>query len=128
VGLAICSRANRKGEFKIEDEIVQYFVVNKDVEMSKGKMAVQVAHVATIIALKYINTGDFKEWYEGNQKKIVLQGNKKDLLKLIVKGFDFIRDNGLTEIEKDTLTCVGLQPMRRSMAQKYIKRLQLFKE
>lgn len=107
------------------EELVQYFIVNKEVQMSEGKTAAQVAHVATIIAVECSHSTNFVNWYVGDQKKVILQGKEKDLLKLIEKGFYFIRDNGLTEIPTDTLTCVGLPPMRRSDAQHHVKRLQV---
>jgi peptidyl-tRNA hydrolase len=116
------------------DELVQYFVVNKELEMSAGKMAAQVAHVATLSVTDIMNpTGRFNiyqycfyQWMSNGQKKIILKGKQKDLEKLISEGFYFIRDNGLTEIPTGSLTVVGLPPMKKSDAQKYVKRLQLF--
>jgi len=74
-----------------------------------------------------ISIDDWKQWYNNgkNQKKIILRGKEKQLLKLIDQGFYYIRDKGLTELSNGTLTAVGLPPMKRSEAQKYIKRLQL---
>lgn len=113
----------------MEDEIIQYYVVNKEIQMSKGKTSAQVAHIATQIAVNENGTVAFDEWFSnGSQKKIILQGKEKDLLRLIDQGAYFIRDNGLTEIPPDTLTVVGLVPMKRIEAQPLIKRLQLFKE
>jgi len=116
-------------KFKIHDanELVQYYIVNKDLEMSKGKVAGQVAHCATMITLKEHETDKFKEWYSNSQKKIILQAHEKDLLKLIDKGFYYIRDNGLTEIKEGSLTCVALGIMTRKEADQYVKRLQLCK-
>ena len=112
----------------MEDEIVEYFIVNYELNMSAGKVASQVGHVATIIAVEYSNSDneDFDKWYESDQKKIILRGKQKDLEKLINAGFYYIRDNGLTEIPKRSLTCCGLPPMLKSDAQKYVKRLQLY--
>jgi len=114
----------------MNDEIVQYIVVNKDLEMSTGKTSAQVAHVATDIAVTLTNYGDdmnFWFWRHNGQKKIILQGKQKDLEKLAEK-FYAIYDSGLTEIPKDSLTVVGLPPMKRSEAKQYIKRLQLYKD
>jgi PTH2 family peptidyl-tRNA hydrolase len=109
------------------DELVQYFVVNNELNLSVGKISAQVGHVATIIAVEHCNNrwDLFKEWYDRDQKKIILRGKQKDLEKLIEAGFYYIRDNGLTECEPNSLTCVGLPPMLKSDAQKYVKRLQL---
>ena len=128
-----------------ENEIVQYFVVNNEIKISTPKLSAQIGHVATIITHEitklmyqslngeYINPNilisidDWKQWYNNgkNQKKIILRGKEKQLLKLIDQGFYYIRDKGLTELSNGTLTAVGLPPMKRSEAQKYIKRLQL---
>jgi len=131
----------------MEDEIVQYFVVNSEIKISAPKLSAQIGHVATIITheitkLMYqslsenkvyinpnimINIDDWIKWYDNgkNQKKIILKGKEKQLLKLIDQGFYYIRDNGLTELLPNTLTVCGLPPMKRSEAQKYVKRLQL---
>ena len=132
-----------------ENEIIQYFIVNSEIKISAPKLSVQIGHVATIIThyiIKrmyqpiseneeyinpniLININDWLEWYNDgkNQKKIILRGKEKQLLKLIDQGFYYIRDNGCNELEKGTLTTVGLPPMKRSEAQKYIKKLQLYK-
>ncbi|MDF2533936.1 MAG: hypothetical protein K0R18_93 [Bacillales bacterium] len=118
------------------DEIVQYFVVNSELEMSPGKIAAQVGHVATMIAYhagrdsittQSQETKWFSDWFYNDQKKIVLRGKQKELENLIAKGFIYIRDNGLTEIPAGSLTVVGLTPMPKDIAQEYVKRLQLFK-
>ena len=116
----------------MEDSLVQYYIVNQELNMSKGKVSAQVAHVATIIAYDNLYNCQngyehvkFMEWYKNDQKKIVLRGKQKDLEKLVEQGFCFIRDNGLTEIAKNSLTTVGLGIIWKSEAQKYIKRLQL---
>lgn len=110
-----------------KDEIVQYFVVNKELEMSAPKLAAQIAHVATIMTLKYQNEESFQKWFSDSQTKIVLSGKEKDLKKLIELGFDFIIDEGRTEIPKNSLTVVGLKPMLKSEAQQYTKRLRLYR-
>jgi len=130
---------------KDDNEILQYFVVNNEIKISVPKLSAQIGHVATIITYEitklmyqpltgeYINPNilisidDWKQWYNNgkNQKKIILAGKEKQLLKLIDQGFYYIRDNGLTELLPNTLTVCGLPPMKRSEAQKYIKRLQL---
>ena len=111
----------------MQDELVEYFIVNSELNMSAGKVAAQVGHVATIIAVEYFEfDDDFVAWYNADQKKIILRGKQKDLEKLIEAGFYYIRDNGLTEVPKNSLTVVGLPPMLKSEAQKYVKRLQLY--
>ena len=128
-----------------ENEIVQYFIVNSEIKISAPKLSAQIGHVATIITHEitkrmyqplngeYVNPNilisidDWTKWYNNgkNQKKIILRGKEKQLLKLVDQGFYYIRDNGNNELPSRTLTTVGLPPMKRSEAQKYIKRLQL---
>jgi len=110
----------------MEDEIVEYFIVNSELNMSAGKVCAQIGHVATIIAVDYCDQDIFWKWYQKDQKKIILRGEQKDLEKLIDAGFYYIRDNGCNEVEKGSLTCVGLEPMLKSEAQKFVKRLQLY--
>lgn len=64
-------------------------------------------------------------WHDGDQKKIVLRGKQKELEKLIGQGWYFIRDNGLTEIPKGSLTVVAYVPEYKSLMQKMVKRFQL---
>jgi PTH2 family peptidyl-tRNA hydrolase len=119
-----------------EDEIIEYFIVNSELNLSKGKACSQVGHIATIIAVDFCRNRSnyhkkgkseiwFDKWYEKDQKKVILRGKQKDLERLIINGAYYIRDNGLTECDPNSLTCCGLPPMPRSEAKKYIKRLQL---
>ena len=107
------------------DELIQYFVVNKDLPMSTGKIAGQVGHATTIITLRDQDEDKFKQWKEIARKKVVLGGTEKDLIKLKELGFVAIVDNGLTEIPPNSLTVVGLPIMTRSEAKQYIGRLRL---
>lgn len=120
----------------MDDEIVQYFVVNSELDISAGKVAAQVAHAATIITKDYLLNEQslidsnciqtFNEWLENNQTKIILKAKEKDLLKLITQGFYYIHDLGKTEIPEGSLTVVGLPPMWKSDAKQYVKRFRLY--
>lgn len=127
----------------MEDEIVQYFVVNSELNMTIGKTAAQVAHVATIMAVELSSnqanmsrseklsrmSENFINWFndgEGNQAKIILRGKEKDLLKLIKDhNAYYIRDIGRTEIEPNSLTVVGFAPEYKSIMKPILKRFQL---
>lgn len=123
------------------EELIQYIIINKDLGMSPGKIAAQVGHVCTICACHYLsfnsdnnwggditlNRENFNCWYQGEQKKIVLEAHEKDLKKLIDKGFFFVRDAGYTEIPANSLTAVSLGIMTREEAKPFVKRLQLLK-
>ncbi|WP_256992160.1 aminoacyl-tRNA hydrolase [Paenibacillus sp. XY044] len=109
----------------MKNEIVQYFVVNKELNMSPGKIAAQVAHVATNITHNDNETRLWSEWYANDQPKIILRGKERDLLKLIEQGWYYIRDNGRTEIPENSLTVVGCAPNYKSELHKQVKRFQL---
>jgi PTH2 family peptidyl-tRNA hydrolase len=107
-------------------EIVQYYVVNEALPMSKGKIAAQVAHAATTMTLHCLlnNTGrqeTFQAWLEKGQKKIVLKGSEEQLLQLTTQGYLAIRDAGHTEIPAGSLTVVVLPPMDKQEAQKAVR-------
>lgn len=118
------------------EEIVQYYVMNRELSMSPGKMAAQAAHAATVAAIDLLRGDDsrfpspeflqwFAEWYRGGMKKIVLKGTTRELEKLAEHGFYPIHDGGLTEIPSGSLTVVSLPPMPKSKAQSYVKGLNL---
>lgn len=86
-----------------------YFIVNYELNMSAGKIATQVSHCTTRFVLENHHTQEFKDWYNNGktQTKIVLKGSQK-LLEELEPRYISIRDNGLTEVEKGSLTCVCL--------------------
>ncbi|EDL64254.1 aminoacyl-tRNA hydrolase [Bacillus sp. SG-1] len=116
-------------------EVVQYFIVNKELNMSAGKIAAQTAHAATISTIDLLSDRssfanfreDFIEWYQAGMTKIVLRGKQKDLEKLAEQGFYSIRDSGRTEIASGSLTVVALPPMPKSQAKEKVGHLSLFK-
>lgn len=117
------------------EEIVQYFVVNKDLAMSSGKLAAQAAHAATLSALAGSkSTGQAKEWFDawltgtvGHMKKIVLAGTESELKDLAAKGGFLVTDAGYTEIPAGSLTVVALAPMPRAVAAPLVAGLRLYK-
>ena len=97
----------------------QVIIVRTDIKMSKGKIAVQVAHAAvtaTDIARKeYANW--FKAWINEGQCKVAVKvDSEDDLLALKEKAkalklpYALIVDRGLTEIPPGTTTCLGIGP------------------
>ncbi len=116
-------------------DLVQYFVVNKDVNMSKGKTAAQVAHAATLSTLELVSAKssfvdrqpDFVEWLQTGMKKIILKASQAELEKLEKAGFFSIRDSGLTEIQKGSLTVTALPPMDKWEAKGIVGHLTLLK-
>ena len=123
-----------------EDKIVEYIMVNKELNMGVGKIAGQVAHVQTIIDNKIKNYANLEvptldlldaiRWYEqwfsvGPQTKIILGAKEKDLLKAIEMGAVEVRDKGLTEIPPNSLTAVGFIPQPKNNLVDFTKKFQL---
>lgn len=114
----------------MKNEFIQYHVVNKELNMSKGKVAAQVGHGSTTYAVHFNDTERFKEWFKSNQKKVILSGKEKDLYKLMNDVMDCVevRDNGLTEIPSGSFTVVTLPLMTKEEASQFVKRLQTLKD
>ena len=114
---------------------VEYILVNKDLDMSVGKIAGQVAHVQTMIDYEcfYGDLDEFdnyEEWLENGQKKVILRAKESKLQQAIKLGGIPVRDHGLTEIPENSLTVVGFLPClekdnEESELRKFVKRLQL---
>jgi PTH2 family peptidyl-tRNA hydrolase len=97
-------------------EYKQVIIVRDDLKLSRGKLAVQVAH-ASIIGYERSDKKTVEEWKMGGQKKIVLK--VKDLKELMVlkeraekEGLTtgIVRDAGLTEIPPGTITALVIGP------------------
>ena len=102
-----------------EFQFKQVIAVRRDVEMGKGKVAVQVAHAAVSAAEE--SRKRFTDWWEawlreGQCKVAVRVDSEEELLQLERRSrelrlpFALIRDRGLTQIEPGTATCLGIGP------------------
>ena len=94
-------------------------VVREDLNISCGKIAVQVAHAAVECVLKAQKEKNphLKEWLLEGQKKVVVKVKDiKSLYDIESKARSIglttavIRDAGLTELPPGTVTCVGIGP------------------
>jgi len=110
-------------------------VVREDLEISKGKLAVQVAHASVECAIKtYLNRKElFENWYSEGQKKVVLKVSSiKDLFVLREKAISLgiysclIQDAGLTEVPPGTITVLGIGPDKESVIDKVTGALPLY--
>ncbi len=102
-------------------------VVRKDLGLSCGKMAAQVAHAAVECTLRAekMKVPYLKEWHREGQKKVVVKVNSlRELYELEFKAKQLglvtalIRDAGLTEVPPGTVTCLGIGPAPEEIVNK----------
>ncbi|HIH43635.1 MAG TPA: peptidyl-tRNA hydrolase [Candidatus Methanoperedenaceae archaeon] len=112
-------------------EYKQCIVVREDLRLSRGKLAVQVAH-ASISAFEVTDRRAREEWKEGGQKKVVLAvPGLAELIKLKQEAGSMglpvalITDAGLTEIPAGTVTALGIGPAPASELDRVTGRLKL---
>ena len=103
----------------MEFELKMVIVVRKDLKISPGKMAAQVAHAAVNCALasKKRKPANFERWYNEGQKKVVDKvQDLAELYKVKQAAEDMglvtslITDAGMTELPPNTTTCLGIGP------------------
>lgn len=111
-----------------------YILVNEDIKISKGKLAGQVGHAV----MSFIYNRVIKQLYSGievesldeymkEQKKIILKCPQEKLEELERQGgYSVIRDNGYTQLEPNTLTCVNYGIMTPEAVPEWIKELKLY--
>lgn len=120
---------------KLNDDIVMYIIVNSDLNMSRGKIASQVAHSACDVVLYLANHNDsrFKEWRHTGNTKIILKSNTK-LMEEIINQYKnrsknlwccYTRDMGKTEVDEDSLTTIAFNPIKKGEVDDIIKKLKL---
>lgn len=109
--------------------------VREDLDMSKGKMAVQVAHASVISALKCRSTNAkwFRNWYDEGQKKVVVKTDDVEGLRELQDEAEkmniptaLIDDAGLTELAPGTTTCLGIGPAPNSVIDQVTGNLKLW--
>ena len=118
----------------LKSEIKQAIIIRTDLEMSKGKMAAQVAH-ASLMSYFDAEKRDkeiAKEWLATGEKKIVLKVSDEDSLVRLYKAFEFkkipaalVSDAGLTQIPPGSKTALGIGPWRGEEIDQFTKPLKL---
>jgi PTH2 family peptidyl-tRNA hydrolase len=107
------------GSAMVASRVKQVIVVRKDIEMGKGKLAVQVSHASLGAAeetrKRYAEW--WRQWLDDGQPKIVVKVNSEAELLELERGASMrglptalIRDSGRTQLEPGTLTCLGIGP------------------
>ena len=118
----------------MEFDYKMVIVTRKNLELSPGKLAVQVAHAAVACSLdtKKENSKWFNKWQNEGAKKAVLKvESEKDFYPLKEKANDLkivshiISDAGLTEIPPGTKTVLGIGPAPSNLIDQITGHLQL---
>lgn len=112
-------------------EYKQVIVVRRDLKLSKGKLAVQVAH-ASLEAYKKSDPDVRKGWEEKGSKKVVVRvDDLKELLKVKEEAersglpCSLIRDAGRTELPPGTTTALGIGPSETKRLDRITGRLKM---
>jgi PTH2 family peptidyl-tRNA hydrolase len=112
----------------------QVIVVRTDLKMSRGKIAVQVAHAAVTAAeaTKRQRKNWWRNWIEEGQCKVVVKvKNELELMKVEeearIAGLPaaLIKDRGLTELPPGTITCLGVGPVPVELIDRVTRKLHL---
>jgi PTH2 family peptidyl-tRNA hydrolase len=110
-------------------------VVRSDLDISKGKTAVQVAHAAVMCALESRTKAKpwFDRWVDGGQRKVVVKAPDLNALRelharAVREGLVavLVQDAGLTEVEPGTTTCLGIGPAPDEVLDKITGQLPLY--
>lgn len=106
--------------FTDDDDIKMYFVVNKEIKMSKAKLSGQIGHAVQAYE-KHIKQNysedvydKLKDIYAKYNVKIVLGSNECLVTRLESQGFTAIRDKGFTQIAPDTLTAINVGVLNKN--------------
>ena len=112
----------------------QVIVIRKDLKMGIGKIASQACHAcleASKEAEKY-NPRIWKIWHNEGSKKVIVKVNSlEELLDIKEKATlleipnALIIDRGLTQIQPNTPTALGIGPAKKEVIDKLTKHLKL---
>ncbi len=117
----------------------QVFIVNSELDMGKGKVAVQVAHgevfyLENVFTNENSNLEKYTKWRHDNDnlmKKIVLKASWYDIQqfanKLKINGIWHaeVHDKGLTQIPENSLTCLVVEPLEEDVCKELFGHLKL---
>ena len=112
----------------------QVIAVRTDLGMSRGKMAVQVAHgsVSAAERARVTKQEEWRAWMREGQKKVAVKViSEEEVLELRRQAIThslphaIIRDAGLTELPPGTLTVIGIGPAKIQAVDTVTKDLKL---
>jgi len=118
-------------------EMTSYLIINNDLNMSKGKIASQVAHgILDVHRFLLYNKIDHDKWLKNGEKIVALKTDKKTIDFLLKEyGESIIRENtfnvfpiydaGRTQIVEGSLTVLACTPVTQDKIPDEIKKLKL---
>jgi len=107
-----------------EFEFKQVIAVRRDLDMGKGKIAVQVAHAAVSAAEEARRKAShwWEAWLQEGQCKVAVRADSEEEILLLHRKARELRlpcalitDRGLTQVEPGTVTCLGIGPAPSSV-------------
>ncbi len=117
-----------------DKSVKQVIVIRTDIKMGKGKIAAQAAH-ASLQSYKEAfkkNPEVVKLWENSGCEKVVLKIPALEDLLALKADIDasripnsLITDSGRTQLESNTITCLGIGPWYEEEIDKYTSHLKL---
>ena len=117
--------------------MIQTFLVNTNLKMRKGKIAVQVAHGETLYMSDVYSPlhEDIKErngvWMDGGMHKVVFKSTEKEMIETmrilnnLNTNYYVVRDFGLTQVPKNSFTVLAIEPLEKQSHQVIFGHLKL---
>ncbi len=121
-------------QFTVEFRYKLVVVVRRDLDMGKGKIAVQVGHATITVSeeTKRRHPDWWKKWFNEGQCKVVVKTNSETELRELKRRADelglaaaVIQDSGLTQVPPGTPTCLGIGPAPAELVDKITSNLPL---
>jgi len=110
----------------------QVIVIRKDLKMSAGKLSAQVAH-ASLNSYLEANDDLRNKWRNESFTKVIVYVKSLDALKNVYNKCkdknlpcSLIEDEGRTEFNESTITCLGIGPCKNSDFEGVTNKLRLF--
>jgi peptidyl-tRNA hydrolase len=94
---------------KVDLNITFIYIIDESLGMSKGKISAQVSHVAMMLADAYPQVLGRAIVLRADHKTFVAFLDKQEIWSKenCYNTIFYIKDAGLTEVPKDTITCIG---------------------
>jgi PTH2 family peptidyl-tRNA hydrolase len=122
----------------------QVIVINSDLKMSRGKIAVSAAHGTTLYmrSIEKILISEESEWDEeylniheswmsdGTMMKIAFKASEHEMTEILEEwsyGYRLfpVRDFGFTQVPSNSLTCIASEPISKEVSDEIFGHLKL---